>query len=254
MADYPVGRVIGVKVYQNDVVVVREEMGLPIGGARRAEVTEFSRASRRRLAFVASNTSVTFRTMLCLTYPRDFPSDGREVKRNLHAFLVWLQRDLGGCWYLWFLEFQKRGAPHVHILVDWPWPSSRTAQRDFRFRVAMQWYRVVGSGDSRHLAAGTSCERIRSKTGTARYAVKYASKMQQKWVPAGYRNVGRFWGCSRAVVPPVPETVQCTEDDIRGLLEGWEYAPDAKRLLYRVLYNQADRLRAWLNGTLDKSG
>jgi len=114
----------------------------------------------------------------------------------------------------------------------------------FRFRCSASWYRFVGSGDEKHLAAGTRVERLRKQDGARRYAVKYAGKMKQKHVPKDFRNVGRFWGCSRAVVPAPEAEVQCTEDDIRGLLEGWEYAPDEERTLYRVLYNQADRFCA----------
>jgi hypothetical protein len=34
------------------------------------------------------------------------------------------------------------------------------------------------------------------------YAAKYASKMQQKSVPDGYSNVGRFWGLWNYKLPP----------------------------------------------------
>lgn len=235
------GTVVAVQVYRNDVVVVRNGRGPDVVDAPRGEIAYFSRKSRQRLAFVAANTDVVFKTMITLTYPREYPSDGRSVKRHFNAFLTWLRRECGKPSYLWFLEFQRRGAPHIHLLVDWPLPLRRKPKSQFRFRVSATWYRLVASGDPRHLAAGTRSERIRLPDGAARYAVKYAHKMEQKTVPKGYRNIGRFWGCSRDVRPVLRSQYRCTEDDIRGVLENWPYAPADDRTLYRVLYGVSDR-------------
>ncbi len=206
----------------------------------RGEIMQWSKKSRQRLAFVATNSDVTFRTMITLTYPSEYPSDGKQVKRHLDTFLKWLRRETGGMSYLWFLEFQKRGAPHFHILYDTHFPRTRIDQKSLRWRVSATWYRIVDSKDRKHLAAGCRTERIRTENGARNYAVKYAFKMKQKTVPKGYRNVGRLWGASRDVLPVARETVQCTEDDVRSILETWEYRPDADRTLYRVLYQTAD--------------
>lgn len=239
---HPIPPIVGVKVYKNDVVIVRRAGGKPPDRPTRGPVKEFSRRSRQRLAFVACNTDVVFRTMITLTYPGEFPTDGRNVKRNLHAFLEWLKRDIKAMpYYLWFLEFQQRGAPHYHVLIDWPLPRSRSDVSAVRFRVSCAWYRIVGSQDTRHLAAGTSVERVRKPDGAARYAVKYAFKMRQKRVPKEYQDVGRLWGCSRDVVPKVRQVHRVTEDDVRGCLDGWPYAPRLDRPVYKVLYGVADR-------------
>lgn len=245
------GTVVGIRIYQNDVEVVREGRAPNVRDHERSEITEFSRKSRMRLAFVASNTPVVFKTMITLTYPNVFPTDGKAVKVHLNRFLCWLRRELGRPQYLWFLEFQRRGAPHIHIMLDWYPGRTNDVLHGFRFRCSSSWYRFVGSRDEKHLAAGTRVERLRNPDGARRYAVKYAAKMTQKHVPKDFRNVGRFWGCSRVVVPQPEGEVQCTEDDIRGLLEGWEFAPDEQRPVYRVLYNQADRFRAYCSNQLD---
>lgn len=237
------GTVTGVTLYKCDVVVRRT------GGRRnhdpppRGDVVHFSYKARQRLAFVAANTPVRFLTMITLTYPSEYSNDGLAVKRHFREFLQFCRRDLGTPFYLWFLEFQRRGAPHLHLLLDWPLPRSRQAVQAVRFRVASTWYRIVGSGDEKHLAAGTRTERLRSSEGGARYAVKYACKMRQKVVPVQYQNVGRFWGCSRAVIPRPEAIVRCTEDDIRAQLEDWPYAPKDDQDLYTVLYGVAGRFR-----------
>lgn len=240
------GHVVGIELYRTDVLVKREGTAPPQTEKTRGVITEFSKKSRQRLAFVASNSPVTFVTMITLTYPREYPHDGKHVKRHLNRFLTWYRKDTGGAHVLWFLEFQRRGAPHVHLLTDFPLPARLEDRKAIRFRVATTWYRICDSGDTRHLSAGTRVERIRKPDGARHYAVKYAMKMEQKEVPKDYQNVGRFWGCSRAVVPEPEREVRCTEDDLRAVLEGWRYLPSEERALYRVLYNTADTLREYL--------
>ena len=252
MPEYPIPPVVGVTRFRSDLVVTRQDGSARNGGGTRKEIGEFSKGSRARLAFVASNTSVTFRTMITLTYPAEYPHDGRTVKRDLRVFLAALRRYTGGCDYLWFLEFQRRGAPHVHILADCVLPTKREHKKNFYKWVAFQWYKICGELDPKHLYAGTRTEALRSARGGAHYAVKYARKMEQKTVPADYRNVGRFWGHTKAVKPIALAHYRCTEDDIRGLLDGWEFKPSQDRPVYRVLYNCSDRLIDHLSGQLDK--
>lgn len=234
-----IGPVTGIKLYRQDTVVVRKGSAPPPHIPERGDVTEFSKKSRQRLAFVATNTDVTFRTLITLTYPKEYPSDGKAVKVHLDNFLKWLRRETGQLSYLWFLEWQGRGAPHFHILTATPMPRTRQETKELRFRIAATWYRLVASKDIKHLDAGTRTERIRKERGARNYCVKYAFKMKQKSVPPGYRNCGRMWGASRDVTPICRQEVRCTEDDVRSILEGWRYEPDADRTLYSVLYGTA---------------
>ncbi len=243
---YPVLPVVGVQLYRQDVVVMRR--GLARAGVypARSEVTHFSRRSRQRLAFVASNTDVMFTSMLTLTYPKEFPNDGESVKRNLHNFLRALRRKVTGLSVLWFLEFQRRGAPHIHIMLRgvrvW-----RTMQR----WVSETWYRICGTGDPKHLRAGTRLERVRSPYGARNYCVKYAHKMKQKNVPVNYRNVGRFWGHSRDVKPVMRGEIQCTNDDLVGALEAGQWTWQTGDVIrYHTLYGASEALTSWINGAI----
>lgn len=224
-------RVEAIELYRRDVIVIREERGGEKAvRAKRREITYLSRASRQRLAFVACNTSCRFETMITLTYPRNFPTDGKLVKRHLNRFLQWSRRRWSGLQYLWFLEFQKRGAPHIHILLD----VVRVAD-DIR-DVASAWYEIVDSGDELHRRAGTRTEGIRKIDGAARYAVKYAMKTRQKTVPPEYRNVGRFWGMSKGVNPVKTTSWECDDRSLRSMLAHWKWAPQPGDDIYRILY------------------
>lgn len=242
------GPIVGIRIYAKDVVVVRQGRLHPGNhgtAPKRGAITMLSKKSRQRLAFVANNTSVTFRTMVTLTYPREYPTDGKTIKKHLNAFLVWARRRFAKPSYLWFLEFQKRGAPHVHILLDYPLPQAEAGRRLLFGEVSAQWYKVVGSGDKRHLLAGTRCERIRKPDGAARYCLKYAYKTEQKCVPDGYRDIGRFWGCSRDVQPSVPRVIPIDEGTVRAVLADWDYCPDEDTLVYQTLFGCADRFRSY---------
>ena len=56
---------------------------------------------------------------------------------------------------------------------------------------------LLDSGDDKHLRAGTRVEGIRSKSHLHGYLTNYIKKSQQKEVPEGFENVGRFLGLSR---------------------------------------------------------
>lgn len=58
---------------------------------------------------------------------------------------------------------------------------------------AVNWYEVVGSGEPRHLAAGTRVETVKSVRGVFAYASKYLAKVEDD--PATeYESIGRCWG------------------------------------------------------------
>jgi len=112
-----------------------------------------------------------------------------------------MRPDEMGTWSIfWFLEFQKRGAPHFHFFVTHP-PGSAIhdpqAEALARIWIASNWYDVVGSNDIKHLSAGTQFDKLKhGRNGTISYAAKYARKAEQKKVPEEYKGVGRFWGVS----------------------------------------------------------
>jgi hypothetical protein len=183
---------VDIEVFRRDVLVRRRgylEVPEDMARGRRAKIHEFSKSSRRRLMFTARNCE-DFSKMLTLTYPSEYPGDGVKVKRDLSTIRKWLSRR--GVRGLWVLEFQERGAPHLHIFVTGGWIDMSA--------VSVAWYRIVGSNDPKHLLAGTQIKRWSGSA--ARYVSKwYGAKQAQKIVPEGFENVGRFWGTFGRVRP-----------------------------------------------------
>jgi hypothetical protein len=170
-------------------------------GSTRGNISEFSKSSGTRMRRYLRECMAEYSQMVTLTYPGFFPTNGKAVKENLRRFIQEVRREKirthPSCSVdevdyefsaFWFLEFQKRGAPHFHIFLTWA-PSKEW--------VASTWYRIVNSEDKRHFNAGTRTEFLKAgRAGTVSYAAKYAAKNEQKSVPEGYEDVGRFWGVS----------------------------------------------------------
>lgn len=228
---------VRIEIYKQDAVVTWHSNAKGNGGGERGELGEWSKESRQRLMFVAANTPVEFTTMLTLTYP-NIEQDGKLVKKHLNHLLSLLRYHHPTLSYLWFLEWQRRGAPHFHILVNVFVPKDWLSET---------WYRIVGSGNPDHLKAGTKAEALRKKDGGKRYAVKYATKMYQKEVPEGYRNVGRMWGCSRDVKPDPPQTIELgSRYDLGALLKDWPGMSVLQETPLSVLYGAGHHLRSKL--------
>lgn len=230
-----IGPPVELIVYRNDVVLRHAGAGGNGAGGSKRPQKQWSNKSRKNLAFVASNTTIELDVMVTLTYPREFPANGKTCKRHLNAFLQFLRRRIRPLSYLWFFEFQRRGAPHFHLLYR-----SGGVTID-KLDVSERWYSIVGSGDVRHLSAGTRIETIRCRDGARRYAVKYAAKMRQKIVPDGFRSVGSFWACSRDVRPkPITKiTLNFGTSQVRRMLKDWPYLEKCDVGSLSVLYGAA---------------
>jgi|GEM_PF-2797793 len=166
-------------------------------GGKRGRIKRFSKASAARLRdriWQLRKSKVP--VMVTLTY-LVCPSPER-AKEDLNAFLVALKRKYPRAAGFWKLEPQKRGVPHYHLLV---W----NAQPWHRW-IAKIWYRIVGSGDPRHLNAGTRVERLRSYRGTLAYVGK---RYLTKECDDESRFWGRYWGVFNAKRLPLAESVEC---------------------------------------------
>lgn len=151
--------------------------------------------------------------MVTLTYPADWQAvapDAATVKAQLKKFRSRYER----AWRepliaFWKLEFQARGAPHIHLFMAPPHGLSAgrgVAGLDFRTWLSLTWAQVVGHPDAveyaKHLSAGTAVdyrEGIKAKD-PKRLAVyfgkhgTYRGKEYQHVVPEAWSSTGRWWG------------------------------------------------------------
>lgn len=167
---------------------------------RRGAISDFSNRSRSRLMQEVNKLEVGHLVgayFATLTYPGEFDQwTVKQTKEHLHRFVKAYRRRHLGCAIVWKLEPQRRGAPHYHLLIlgiVGPGPGERrgdwlAAERAW---IARTWWRIVGSDDPNHLAAGTQFDPVRSYRHARSYLGKYLAKDKHKLCDA---SPGRFWG------------------------------------------------------------
>ncbi|WP_241010741.1 rolling circle replication-associated protein [Mycobacterium camsae] len=186
-------------------------------------ITEWSRKSRSAMCrtFAELDYSPLVESdrvpaMVTLTYPGDWEvvaPDGASVKRHMVLWRKRFQREYceSAC-YIWKLEFQRRGAPHIHLWMAPPMSPGRSG-RGFAQWLSETWAQIVDHPDpvqkARHRLAGTAIDvrnglKACDPKRLAIYFTKHSSpnlhgdKEYQHIVPELWRQPGRgpgrFWG------------------------------------------------------------
>ena len=141
-----------------------------------------------------------------LTYPKEFPLDGEIVKTHLHKMK--LRLNYKKIKLFWFMEFQRRGAVHFNLIMSAGVDEAELCQ---------MWYEIVDSKDIKHLKYGAYIEQIKTPAGMLHYLTGYLTKQEQKKVPDGFQNLGRFWGYSLSLLPHIINVVVGKPEDIKSL-------------------------------------
>lgn len=192
-----------------------EQPGPRSGAGRRGKVKGFSRASRLRLLELVSKLeqeAATHSLFVTLTLSDDCDTSGRALKAYLRRFKARVSRRFPRAALIWRLEVVERksgkhvGLPfgHFHVLLfgvpDAP------GLRDW---LSHTWYECVGSGDRKHLLAGTNVQAARDWGSVRRYAAKqlYAAKPGDNALAVAIPDIGRFWGVLSAELLPMAREV-----------------------------------------------
>lgn len=147
--------------------------------------------------------------MITLTYPAEWTSvapTSASAKRHLSMLRKRFEREFARPFFaLWKMEFQRRGAPHFHLIAPIP------KGNEFRTWLSKAWTEIVNHPDiserDKHLLAGTGVDKAKgilantpqkisyyfSKHSSANKGLKeYQNTPPPEWIMAG--SVGRFWG------------------------------------------------------------
>jgi hypothetical protein len=217
----------------------------------RRAITEWSRKSRAAMCRTFAELDYTpladsgrIPAMVTLTYPGDWECvapNGASVKRHMVLWRKRFQREWGEpARYIWKLEFQRRGAPHIHLWMAPPHTVGRSGCK-FRDWLSAEWADIVAHPDpqqrARHVLAGTAVDvlnglRACDPKRLAIYFTKHSSPNQlgdkeyQHIVPecwhAPGRGPGRFWGVhglERATV--IVEIAQDAYLTARRIIRRW---------------------------------
>jgi hypothetical protein len=195
-----------VEIYADMIKVKVPTKNTIKGGGERKECKGFSDSSRRRLIqkMAQWNLNDLHAYFVTLTYPGVYASNWEVWKRDLDVLFKRLERKypvLIGC--CWRVEFQKRGAPHFHLIAVTSKPCKNLVL--FRSRIAEMWCEIVADGykmsggdmvayapeKEKHLRAGTGVEAVQGRKQLMAYVSKYLAKVDQANAPDEW---GRNWG------------------------------------------------------------
>lgn len=257
--------------------LTRRSLTAPDDGLSGGVITEWSRKSRSAMCRTFAELDYTplvesgrVPAMVTLTYPGDWEAvahDGASVKRHMVLWRKRFQREYGeSARYIWKLEFQRRGAPHIHLWMAPPISPGRSG-RGFAQWLSETWAQVVDHPDAeqkaRHLLAGTAIDvrnglKACDPKRLAIYFTKHSSpyvdgnKEYQHIVPELWRQPGRgpgrFWGVyglKRAIaVVEVPQDAYLTA---RRIIRRWSrsqavYGDSDSRFPTAVVPRTATRL------------
>lgn len=146
---------------------------------------------------------------ITLTYPGDWlvvAPTASHAKKHFQTLRKRFERRFKRPFFaVWKMEFQRRGAPHFHLLAPVP------VGVGFNDWLSEAWTDIVAPplphDRAKHLMAGTGVDRAKgmssdtphrisyyfSKHASANKGVKeYQNRPAKEWVDAG--SVGRFWG------------------------------------------------------------
>jgi len=179
----------------------------------RGTIKTCSPKSRNRARLILEDNRGVFKVKACLTYPSEYPSTGKEVKRHLDILLKRIRRKYGEIKYFWVLEFQDRGAPHLHLLID------TFIHKDW---LSKSWYEIVDSGDPAHLSAGTYIAAIKDPDHDIGYLTTYLGKEYQKKVPEEFGEQGRFWSSNLYSKPETVIRIRGEKKDIEEIYKDLE--------------------------------
>lgn len=195
-----------IEVFENAVTIQNDSCGhsrKPEVGAKRGAIHNFSTASRRRLLRLFSKTNVSlFSNMFFVTLTYHFENSYKDHSSNddINLFLTNLRQKLPRFFYIWRLEFQKRGAPHYHIALFFPHDSVGYNFSLLSKDVAETWNRIANPNSKAARQYAVKVDKLTSYRNAVAYLSKYVAKEDTEINP---KFSARRWAASRDL-PVVP--------------------------------------------------
>ena len=176
---------------------------------RKGDIQGFSRKSRSRMLKKINQLDpdrISNLYHVTVTYPSRFPTDGITHKTDLDVYIKRIKRRFGeDIALIWKLEFQKRGAPHYHILLLLP--------KEYNLLYLREWFKKNWKEVAQRFwdekvenHKRISCDPVDSLKKSGFYITKYLTKEEED-TPL---NQGRYWGCTRNWGDLIQEYIKLT--------------------------------------------
>lgn len=168
--------------------------------ARRGNIKGISSKSRYRLIKLLAKINRPDEPLfITLTY-RSFTDVFADWKRHLDNFRRVLADDFPELAAVWRLEFQKRGAPHFHILL---WLGVVRLLSEVEARLTEIWTRVIGQREAANVEHGCEVVPVTDFRKSAFYISVYQAKDGQDRDDIATGREWGVWGRKRLGFAPI---------------------------------------------------
>jgi hypothetical protein len=196
-------KIVTLSVYNNSIKICNGEKKTsnskpPIRVSQ--DIKKFSNNARRR--FIRKLAHINLQVyakpiFVTLTYHNVLPKSNTELKSHLDKYLQFLRTYTYKFEYVWRLEFQKRGAPHFHIIL---FPKKGYDNKDYqkwKRDLPAFWRKTIGEWDSSMQLYAVDVQKLDGKKNIFFYLSKYAAKESDVLVD-DYK--GRMYGFSSTII------------------------------------------------------
>ena len=164
---------------------------------KRGAIKHFSKRARFRLfeflAKIDNNLKIQ-PLFVSLTYHHGHQNSNLKTKNQLHNFLVQLRNFDPDVQFIWRFEYQKRGAPHYHLII-FPGPTEHYQnETSYSITISKIWHFVADPTSRKHVEYGCKVVTIHSYREACCYLSKYIAKEN---IELADHNEGKFYGNSR---------------------------------------------------------
>jgi len=174
----------------------KSQFGL-IPERKKGDIRKFSVNSKRRFVKELAHINLICYgnpLFVTLTYRNTLPKDGKELQRHLNLFLTKLRRYRENFHYVWRLEFQKRGAPHFHLVLLPLFSVDKKYLWKYRRLLINNWRESIGDWDADLEKYAVKTDFVEGKKNVFSYISKYATKPDEI---ESNTYFGRRFGMSR---------------------------------------------------------
>jgi len=121
-----------------------------------------------------------------------------------------------GVEFIWRFDFQKRGAPHYHLII---FPSAGDHYQNktmYKITISKIWHMIADPQSRKHKEYGCDVVEIRSYREACSYLSKYIAKAANEFSD---QAEGKYWGNSRNLPVKCHKIFGAFDDEAKILIE-----------------------------------
>jgi len=176
------------------------------------DIKTFSKKSRKHLFEIFNKLNYSkygIPLFLSATWHNDAPDTMREIKSTLKKFRQMLDRKFNSFHYIWKLEYQKRGAPHFHILLFPLNPDDIFYSEENEKFIKDKWLQLKSCKCKHCKEYGMNVISCYTRKMSVAYISKEIAKVEERYEE---HDLGRIFGTSQKLKSEPIKKIKLNED------------------------------------------